>query len=85
MELKWEKYCDEYGNSFWKAKAEYSYYVIRQKLMENKIVYYEDSAQELWIEKYAPYREVYSTLEEAKNDMYWHCKVNKNYDSTRSI
>ncbi|MBF0208896.1 MAG: hypothetical protein HQK53_18695 [Oligoflexia bacterium] len=74
MELKWEKYCDEYGNSFWKSKAHYSYYCIRQVLMNNKIVYHEGSAEELWIEKYAPYREVWDTLEDAKHDMNMHYK-----------
>ncbi len=86
MELEWEKYCDEWGNAFWKAKAEYSYYVIRPTLRENKIMYYEDSAPELRITKHAAYPEIWYDIESAKSDIWKiHKSLTNKNDTTRSL
>jgi len=72
MNFKWEEYYDADGNIYWKARYYYSYFCINQKLKNNKIVFVEDSAPELWIDKYAAHREQWISLEGAKYDMYRH-------------
>lgn len=78
--LKWDEYYDDNDNTFWESRAisdeygEIYFYRIVQKLIGNKILFFEASSPELWIDYRSPNREEWSTLEEAKRDMEGHFK-----------
>lgn len=72
MRLIWDEKLDENGNSFWEAKFYDSYYRIVKKLINNEIVYCEDSLPNLWLNKYSSFREKWSNIGDAKYDMYRH-------------
>jgi hypothetical protein len=82
--MKWEEHYDEDNNMFWKANYYYSYFIIRQKLKSNRIVFIEDSAPELWLDKFAAYREEWNSLQGAKYDMYRHSlSLTKQYNDNK--
>lgn len=91
-ELNWEEYYDDNDNMYWEAVGisdEHSgtyVYRIRQKLKNNRILFVEDSDEELLIDSRSRFREEWITLQGAKYDLYREYKlITKHYDTTRSI